>query len=205
MLAVAAVGLSADYADESEDATDESEVKAVELDSAMEYMVGRLLNRHEKHPPSQSEMVDAGLQKMNVDAAARRLETKLPQDMASLVQRSLKDESHQSFAEDSLAKALKYLNMLTVKAWKELDDKLIECKEFEDKNRGSFKQVSTQIATLSEYISDLSAMKAQATEMINVKEQEIIATTAMLKKETEIYMKIFLENKMEMTIRRNDL
>merc|ERR1719217_1842926 len=132
-----------------------------------------------------------GLRKMNVDAAARRLESKLPQDMASLVQSSLKDESHQPFAEDSLAKALKYLNMLTVKAWKELDDKLIECKEFEDKNRGSFKQVSTQIATLSEYISDLSAMK----------EQEIIATTAMLKKETDIYMKVFLENKMEMTIR----
>jgi len=204
-LAVAVAGLHAEKAKETEHATEESGVKAVELDSAMESMVGRLLNRHGKHPPSQSEMVDAGLRKMNVDAAARRLESKLPQDMASLVQSSLKEESHQPFAEDSLAKALKYLNMLTVKAWKELDDKLIECKEFEDKNRGSFKQVSTQIATLSEYISDLSAMKAQATEMINVKEQEIIATTAMLKKETDIYMKIFLENKMEMTIRRNDL
>jgi hypothetical protein len=188
-----------------EDAMYGSEVKAVEVDTAMESLVSRLLNHHEKNVPSKTEMVDVGVKKMNIDAAARRLESKLPQDMASLVRTSVKDEAHQPFAEESLAKARKYLNMLTVKAWKELDDKLIECKEFEDRNRGSFKQVMTQIATLSEYISDLSAVKAQATEMINVKEQDIIATTAMLKKETDIYMKIFLENKMEMTIRKNDL
>merc|ERR1719327_937190 len=183
----------------------ESEVKAVEVNTAMESLVSRLLSHHGKNAPSPTEMVNAGVQNMNVDAAARRLESKLPQDMASLARASVKDESQQPFAESSLAKARNYLNMLTVKAWKELDDKLIECKEFEDKNRGSFKQVLTQIATLSEYISDLSAMKAQATEMINVKEQEIIVTKQMLKKETDIYMKIFLENKMEMTIRKNDL
>merc|ERR1719159_1404442 len=171
----------------------------------MESLVSRLLNRHQQQPPSQEQIIDAGLQRMNVRDAAKRIERKLPQDMANLVRTSVDSTSHQPFAESSLAKARKYLNALTVKAWKELDDKLIACKEFEDKNRGSFKQVVTQIATLSEYISDLSAMKAEATEMINVKEQEIIQTKELLKKEIDIYMKIFLENKMEMTIRRNDL
>merc|ERR1719454_1256029 len=41
--------------------------------------------------------------------------------------------------------------------------------------------------------------------MINVKEQEIIVTTETLKRETDIYTKIFLENKAEMTIRKADL
>merc|ERR1712046_17817 len=79
------------------------------------------------------------------------------------------------------------------------------CKEFEDKNRVTFKQVMTQIATLAGDLADLAKIKAQATEMINVKEQELIVTTAMLKKETDSYMKIYLANKAEMKIRRDDL
>merc|ERR1719160_828646 len=42
-------------------------------------------------------------------------------------------------------------------------------------------------------------------EMINVKEQELITTKAMLKKETDAYMKIYLANKAEMKIRKDDL
>merc|ERR1711981_1340039 len=111
----------------------------------------------------------------------------------------------QPFAESSLAKARKYLNALVVKAWKELDDKLIGCKEFEDKNRVTFKQVMTQIATLAGDLADLAKIKAQATEMINVKEQELIMTKTLLQKETDAYMKIYLVNKAEMKIRKDDL
>merc|ERR1719178_361979 len=182
-----------------------AETKAVEVDAALESLVGQLLKRHEKHPPSHDEIVDAGLQKMNVKDAARRIEHELPQDMASLVRTSVDSKSQQPFAESSLAKARKYLNALVVKAWKELDDKLIGCKEFEDKNRVTFKQVMTQIATLAGDLADLAKIKAQATEMINVKEQELITTKAMLKKETDAYMKIYLANKAEMKIRKDDL
>merc|ERR1719379_436349 len=125
--------------------------------------------------------------------------------MANLVRTSVDSKSQQPFAESSLAKARKYLNALVVKAWKELDDNLIGCKEFEDKNRVTFKQVMTQIATLAGDLADLAKIKAQATEMINVKEQELIATKAMLKKETDAYMKIYLANKAEMQIRKDDL
>merc|ERR1712151_337 len=92
-----------------------------------------------------------------------------------------------------------------VKAWKELDDKLIGCKEFEDKNRVTFKQVMTQIATLAGDLADLAKIKAQATEMINVKEQELIITKATLRRETDAYMKVYLANKAEMKIRKDDL
>merc|ERR1712072_1310077 len=181
------------------------EVKAVEVDAALESLVGRLLKRHEKHPPSHDEIVGAGLQKMNVKDAAIRIEHQLPQDMANLVRTSVDGEAQQPFAESSLAKARKYLNALVVKAWKELDDKLIACKEFEDKNRVTFKQVMTQIATLASDLADLAKIKAQATEMINVKEQELITTKATLKTETDNYVKIYLANSEEMVTRQADL
>merc|ERR1719473_1910504 len=111
----------------------------------------------------------------------------------------------QPFSEDSLAKALKVLNQMIEKAWNELDDKLIECKEFEDKNRGTFDQVTTDISRLSEYLADLARIRAEATESIAQKEQEILSVMALLKQETEIYMKIYYENSREMKIRRNDM
>merc|ERR1719181_2330231 len=105
-----------------------------------------------------------------------------------------------TFTEESMAKARKVLNDLIVKAWIELDHVLINCKEFEDRNRGTFEQVMTDIARLAEQIADLERLKAEATEMIGQREMDIIAVMAELKKQTDIYMKIYLENKMEMTV-----
>merc|ERR1719258_527533 len=110
-----------------------------------------------------------------------------------------------SFSEDSLAKALKYLNMMMVNAWKELDEKVIECKEFEDRNRGSFEQVMTDIARLGEQIADLQRVISETVEFINTKDLEILAVQAKLKQETTIYLRIYYTNKQEITIRKNDL
>merc|ERR1719324_1404009 len=90
-------------------------------------------------------------------------------------------------------------------AWAELDDKVIECKEFEDRNRGSFEQVMTDIARLGEQIADLQRVIAETVEFINTKDLEIIAVQAKLKQETTIYLRIYYQNKQEITIRRNDL
>merc|ERR1719298_302206 len=174
----------------------------------MQDMVKRLLKRKGNNLPSRQEMISSGIQKVDIKAAAEHVEGKLPEDVASLVHVvniEGKSKSQQPFAEESLAKARKYLNEMVEKAWHELDDKLIECKEFEDKNRGTFEQVMTDIARLAEQIADLERLKSEATEMINMKEQEISGVQEQLKKETDIYMKIYLENKMEMTIRKNDL
>jgi len=139
----------------------DSDMAAVELDATMKALVDRLLKRH-SHSPTQREMVEAGLRKISLKAAAKRLEGKLPVDVASLVHVvniEGKSKSQQPFAEESLAKARKYLNEMVEKAWHELDDKLIECKEFEDKNRGTFEQVMTDIARLAEQIADLSVSR----------------------------------------------
>merc|ERR1719316_925536 len=161
-----------------------------------------------RDPPSRREMIETGRQKVDPEAAVQRIQSKLPADVASLVRASFKTtkaKSQQPFSEDSLAKARKYLNEMMEAAWAELDDKVIACKEFEDKNRGHFEQVMTDIARLGEQIADLQRVISQTVEFINTKDLEILAVQAKLKEETAIYMKIYLTNKQDMTIRRNDL
>merc|ERR1719316_921430 len=161
-----------------------------------------------RDPPSRREMIETGRQKVDPEAAVQRIQSKLPADVASLVRASFKTtkaKSDQPFDEDSLAKARKYLNEMMEAAWAELDDKVIECKEFEDRNRGHFEQVMTDIARLGEQIADWQRVISETVEFINTKDLEIRAVPAQLKQETTIYLKIYYENKMEMTIRRNDL
>merc|ERR550514_1470276 len=110
----------------------------------------------------------------------------------------------QPFAEESLEKGRKVLNEMIEQSWKSLDEKNVECHEFYWRNRGTYDQVVTDIARLAETIADLNRIIAESIEGIAVKEQEIIQVTALLKKETEVYLKILFENRREMTIRKND-
>merc|ERR1719498_1726915 len=153
-------------------------------------------------------MIETGLQKVDRQVAVEHIQGKLPADVASLVRASVRagrGASQQPFDEDSLAKARKYLNEMMESAWQDLDNKVIECKEFEDRNRGHFEQVMTDIARLGEQIADLQRVISQTVEFINTKDLEIISVQATLKKETGIYLKIYYENKQDMTIRKNDL
>merc|ERR1719238_2571084 len=181
----------------------------MKVDAEMQNMVKRILRRKANDLPSRKEMIATGLRKVNAETAAKRLEGNLPADVASMVSASVKTghgmSQEPSFSEDSLAKALKYLNQMMEGAWAELDNKVIECKEFEDKNRGNFEQVMTDISRLGEQIADLQRMIAQTVEYINTKDMEILAVQAKLKQETTNYLSIYYQNKMEMTIRKNDL
>merc|ERR1719387_1964939 len=67
-----------------------------------------------------------------------------------------------------------------------------------------FRSRKSSGSRLAETIADLNRIKAESIEGIAVKEQEIIQVTALLKKETEVYLKILFENRREMTIRKND-
>ena len=82
-------------------------------------------------------------------------------------------------------------------AWKELDDKVIQCKEFEDRNRGHFEQVMTDIARLWEQIADWQRVISEMIEFINTKDLEIRVVQVTLKEETTIYLKIYYENSRE--------
>merc|ERR1719326_1517131 len=97
--------------------------------------------------PSRHKMLEAGARHVNLKDTAKRLEGKLPAEMISLVSTKAGADPAApvapTFDETSLAKALSVLNKLIEAGWKELDDKLIECKEFEEKNRGTYDQVMT--------------------------------------------------------------
>merc|ERR1719316_1879888 len=157
-----------------------------------------------KHFHNHEEVME-GLRKVDLKEVATRLRGKVPANVISLIRLGGRSKASQPFEEASLEKARKVLNELVEKAWKELDDKIIECKEFEEKNRGTYDQVVTDIARIGEDIADFIKAKGDAQECINVKEQEIIELTMTLKEETEVYMKNLLENKREMKIRKADL
>merc|ERR1719201_3217977 len=110
-----------------------------------------------------------------------------------------------AFSEESLAKARKALNELIEKAWIELDDKIMECKGFEDMNRENYGQVTRDIARLIEQINDLERIEAESIDGIAAKEDEIRDVEALLDKETKAYNTEFAANSAELTIRQNDL
>merc|ERR1719174_44231 len=139
---------------------------------------------------------------MEVGDALKRLKGKLPEEVTSLV------TAHQHvgpFDEASLKKALKILNNMIEEAWRDLDDEIIKCKEFEDRNRGTFDQVMTDLARLGEQIADLERQKSEANENIHKKELEFLQVKWDLEQQTASYTKIRWTNRQELTIRKNDL
>merc|ERR1719450_1411770 len=99
-----------------------------------------------------------------------------------------------AFSEESLAKARKALNELIEKAWIELDDKIMECKGFEDMNRENYGHVTRDIARLIEQINDLERIEAEAVEGINTKDMEIKSVEDLLEKETSAYNAEYAQN-----------
>merc|ERR1719157_483108 len=104
-----------------------------------------------------------------------------------------------------MAKARIALNDLVEKAWVELDDKIIECKEYQEMNRATFDQVVTDISRLVEQITDLERVETESLEGIAKMEMEIKAVEAEMSKETKIYNFNFAKNTEELTRRQNDL
>merc|ERR1719223_689891 len=104
-----------------------------------------------------------------------------------------------------MAKARIALNDLVEKAWVELDDKIIECKEYQEMNRATFDQVVTDITRLVEQITDLERVETESLEGIAKTEQQIKDVEAELSKETKIYNYNYAKNSEELTRRQNDL
>jgi hypothetical protein len=149
---------------------------------------------------------------MDVASAAKSIEHKqMEPDVQHLVQSVARGESGSdlgfsaAFSEESLAKARKALNGLVEKAWIELDDKIMECKGFEDMNRENYGQVTRDIARLIEQINDLERVESESVDGIAMKEDEIRDVEALLEKETKAYNTEFAANSAELTIRQNDL
>jgi len=143
--------------------------------------------------------------KMDFKTAIKAIDRKhLPADVQSLV-KTASTGSKAQFDETSMAKARIALNDLVEKAWVELDDKIIECKEYQEMNRATFDQVVTDISRLVEQITDLERVETESLEGISKMEMEIKAVEAELSKETKIYNYNFAKNNEELMKRQNDL
>merc|ERR1719201_1309964 len=142
--------------------------------------------------------------KMDLKTALKTVaHNKLPAEVQAFVK--TEGSSKGAFSEESMAKARIALNDLVEKAWVELDDKIIACKEYQEMNRATFDQVVTDISRLVEQITDLERAETESLEGISKTEAEIKAVEAELSKETKIYNFNFAKNSEELTRRQNDL
>jgi hypothetical protein len=82
---------------------------------------------------------------------------------------------------------------------------MIECKEFEERNRGTFAQVMTDLARLGAMIADLSRKRVDANEAINSLDATRLSVEDELQKATLDFTTERLANEAELTIRTNDL
>merc|ERR1740130_2067147 len=144
--------------------------------------------------------------KMTFKTALKAIDhTRLPTDVQSLVKTASEGSTSGELTEESMAKARVALNDLVEKAWVELDDKIIECKEYQEMNRATFDQVVTDISRLVEQITDLERVETESLEGISKTDMEIKAVEAELSKETMVYNLNFAKNTEELTRRQNDL
>jgi len=144
--------------------------------------------------------------KMDPRAAAKTIAHRnLPAGVSSLVNTVAEGGAGAGFDEASMEKARVALNDLVEKAWVELDDKIIECKEYQEMNRGTFDQVTTDISRLVEQITDLERVETESLEGITKTDLQIQEVEAEISKETKIYNYNYAKNSEELTRRQNDL
>merc|ERR1719329_377612 len=156
--------------------------------------------------PSVSDVFRSTTQQMDLKTAARRVHQRhLPHEVTVLVEATAEGRSKQPFSEESMEKARLVLNEMVESAWRELDDKVIECKEYEEQNRGTYDQVVADLARLASQLGDLQRMDTESESGIAQKDQEIRDAEDSLAHEQAIYEQIHASNEAEMMTRTNDL
>jgi len=152
-----------------------------------------------------ADALTAASRQMDLKSAAKLLAKQdLPGDLSNLVAK-VNTGTFGEFSEESLAKARRALNELVEKAWIELDDKIFECKGFQEMNRENFGQTTRDIMRLIEQINDLERIEAESMDGIAGKEAEILETESVLEKEIKLYNIEYAENKADLVIKQNDL
>merc|ERR1740138_1108561 len=159
--------------------------------------------------PAPRDIVKIVNSKIDFKEAVQRLDNRLPEEVASLVRMSSNSEqdgkARGRFDEESLQKARNILNNMIFTAWKELDDVIFECKEFQERNRGTYEQVVGDLARLGSQLANLNTIRVEASEGIMEQDRLRKELEAEMTKETQVFEAKRLLDDQEMTIRRNDL
>ena len=155
--------------------------------------------------PTISDMAKNTNQKMDLSTAVKELDGKLPNDVASLVHMTSSETGSGALDEASMQKARRILNNMMLEAWADLDDVLFECKEFQERNRGTYEQVVADLARLGSQLSRLGELRVDASQGIVDMDRERKDAEERLEKVTTEFTETRFENAREMTVRKNDL
>merc|ERR1719461_2291302 len=154
--------------------------------------------------PGLADMAKIIHQKMDLTTAVSQLHGKRPKDVASLIHMTAAGKKG-AFDEDSLQKARKILNTMMLDAWGELDDVVFECKEFCERNRGTYEQVVADLARLGSQLSRLGELRVDASQGEENMDAEEKDAKERLEKLTQVFTLKRFENARELTVRKNDL
>jgi len=175
---------------------------STKVQAELSSMVADMIDGRGPGPADISKLVH---KKMDLSTALRQLHGKLPRDVSSLLHMTASRKAGVRFDEDSMQKARKILNGMMLQAWGELDDVIFECKEFQERNRGMYEQVVTDLARLGSQLSRLNELRVVSEQGIQDRDAAMKRAEDKLNDIKMEYKKISFENGREMTIRRNDL
>jgi len=155
--------------------------------------------------PGLAAMAKITNKQIDLSTAVRQLDGKLPNDVASLVHMTTTDTGNGAFDEASMQKARRILNNMMLEAWAELDDVVFECKEFQERNRGTYEQVVADLARIGSQLSRLGELRVGASQGITDMDRERKDAEERLEKVTTEFTETRFENARIMKIRKNDL
>jgi len=165
-------------------------------------MVNDMMWGHGPGPAAMAKMAD---RKMDLSSAVKQLDGMLPSDVASLVHMTTSANGAGAFDENSMQKARKILNKMMLDAWADLDDVIFECKEFQERNRGTYEQVVADLARLGSQLSRLGELRVASSQGIVMKDAERKDVDERYEKITSDFTLTRFENSRKMAIRKNDL
>jgi hypothetical protein len=170
------------------------------VEEAMQHLKPHSLHHLEKRFMKKAEDTDA-------EEIVAALGDKLPTEVASLVHAAVKKSttSKQPFSEKSLGKARNILNGMIEEAQKHMDEKMVECTQFQARNRGNLEQVVTDQARLASQLANLERLIGEA----NTGQKDMAAEIEKLEEKRGAAEKAYNDqlaiDTAEMTSRKNDL
>jgi len=156
--------------------------------------------------PHLQDIVASGEGKMSMEDAMHQLDGQLPAEVASLVRMSSNATSQPAqFTEASLTKARKILNNMVYDAVLELDDIVFECKEFEERNRGTYEQVINDLGRLGSQLAIIGQTRLSASSGIAEYDRKRKLVEQQIRDATAEFNEERFKNEQILTVRQNDL
>jgi len=154
--------------------------------------------------PRFSDIVEKAPQLMGTREAWHHLHGhRMPKDVALLLH-TLDHGSRGQFSEESIAKARGYLNGLLENARSELDNKIIQCREFDDQTQETMEHISTDLARSGESLADFQRLKSEANEGMSMQEQDINDADQMMRQAAQEHQSRLLKLQADLRVHQED-